>query len=230
MSSIWRNIRNTTVKFAKSLWTGVRNTFNSLYRGTRTIFNRVKGFMSNTWRSIKNTTVNMAKGLWNSVRKVFNNMSNGLKNIIGKIKGHITGMVSAVKKSLNSLIEAVNWVGGKLGIDSKIPKLSTGTEGASSQSFVSNGAINRPTLATLNDKGRGNRTGVNGHQELIQRSNGSIYAPQGRDVVVPLNKGDRVINGKTTQKLQNQGFIPKFSRGTDSGEDVRKRMLETLKT
>ncbi len=229
MSSIWRNIRNTTVKFAKSLWTGVRNTFNSLYRGTRTIFNRVKGFMSNTWRSIKNTTVNMAKGLWNSVRKVFNNMSNGLKNIIGKIKGHITGMVSAVKKSLNSLIEAVNWVGGKLGIDSKIPKLSTGTEGASSQSFVSNGAINRPTLATLNDKGRGNGTGVNGHQELIQRSNGSIYAPQGRDVVVPLNKGDRVINGKTTQKLQNQGFIPKFSRGTDSGEDVRKRMLRDAK-
>lgn len=229
MSSIWRNIRNTTVKFAKSLWTGVRNTFNSLYRGTRSIFNRVKGFMSSTWRSIKNTTVNMAKGLWNSVRKVFNNMSNGLKNIIGKIEGHITGMVSAVKKSLNSLIDAVNWVGGKLGIDSKIPKLSTGTEGANSQSFVSNGAINRPTLATLNDKGRGNGTGANGHQELIQRSNGSIYAPQGRDVVVPLNKGDRVINGKTTQKLQNQGFIPKFSRGTDSGADVRKRMLRDAK-
>lgn len=229
MSSIWRNIRNTTVKFAKSLWTGVRNTFNSLYRGTRTIFNRVKGFMSNTWRSIKNTTVNMAKGLWNSVRNVFNNMSNGLKNIIGKIKGHITGMVSAVKKSLNALIGAVNWVGGKLGIDSKIPKLSTGTEGASTQSFVSNGAINQPTLATVNDKGRGNGTGVNGHQELIQRSNGSIYAPQGRDVVVPLNKGDRVINGKTTQKLQNQGFIPKFSRGTDSGADVRKRMLRDAK-
>lgn len=229
MSSIWRNIRNTTVKFAKSLWTGVRNTFNSLYRGTRTIFNRVKGFMSNTWRSIKNTTVNMAKGLWNSVRKVFNNMSNGLKNIIGKIKGHITGMVSAVKKSLNALIKAVNWVGGKLGIDSKIPKLSTGTEGASSQSFVSNGVINRPTLATLNDKGRGNGTGLNGHQELVQRKNGSIIAPVGKDVIFPLDKGDKVISGRNTQKLRNQGFIPKFSRGTDSGADVRKRMLRDAK-
>lgn len=229
MSSIWRNIRNTTVKFAKSLWTGVRNTFNSLYRGTRTIFNRVKGFMSNTWRSIKNTTVNMAKGLWNSVRKVFNNMSNGLENIIGKIKGHITGMVSAVKKSLNALIKAVNWVGGKLGIDSKIPKLSTGTEGASSQSFVSNGVINRPTLATLNDKGRGNGTGLNGHQELVQRKNGSIIAPIGKDVIFPLDKGDKVISGRNTQKLRNQGFIPKFSRGTDSGADVRKRMLRDAK-
>lgn len=229
MSSIWRNIRNTTVKFAKSLWTGVRNTFSSLYRGTRSIFNRVKGFMSNTWRSIRNDTVNMAKNLWNSVRSVFNNMSNGLKNIIGKIEGHITGMVSAVKKSLNSLIDAVNWVGGKLGVDSKIPKLSTGTEGASSQSFVSNGAINRPTLATLNDKGRGNGTGSNGHQELVQRKNGSIIAPIGKDVIFPLDKGDKVISGRNTQKLRNQGFIPKFSRGTDSGADVRKRMLRDAK-
>lgn len=229
MSSIWRNIRNTTVKFAKSLWTGVRNTFSSLYRGTRSIFNRVKGFMSNTWRSIRNDTVNMAKNLWNSVRSVFNNMSNGLKNIIGKIEGHITGMVSAVKKSLNSLIDAVNWVGGKLGVDSKIPKLSTGTESTHTQSFITNGAINRPTLATVNDKGKGNGKGRNGHQELIQRKNGSLFAPRGRDVVVPLSKGDKVINGKTTQKLQNQGFIPKFSRGTDSGADVRKRMLRDAK-
>ena len=228
MSSIWRNIRNTTVKFAKSLWTGVRNTFNSLYRGTRSIFNRVKGFMSNTWRSIKNTTVNMAKGLWNSVRNVFNNMNSGLKNIIGKIKGHITGMVSAVKKSLNSLIGAVNWVGGKLGVDSKIPKLSTGTESTHTQSFITNGAINRPTLATVNDKGKGNGKGRNGHQELIQRKNGSLFAPKGRDVVVPLNKGDKVINGKTTQNLKTQGLIPKFSVGT-SGDDVRKRMLKDAK-
>lgn len=228
MNNVWRNIKNTTVRYVKLLWTGVRNTFNNLYRGTRNIFNRVKNFMSNTWRSIKNTTVNMAKGLWNSVRNVFNNMSNGLKNIIGKIKGHITGMVSAVKKSLNSLIGAVNWVGGKLGVDSKIPKLSTGTESTHTQSFITNGAINRPTLATVNDKGKGNGKGRNGHQELIQRKNGSLFAPKGRDVVVPLSKGDKVINGKTTQKLQNQGFIPKFSVGT-SGDDVRKRMLKDAK-
>ncbi|WP_368863375.1 peptidoglycan DD-metalloendopeptidase family protein [Staphylococcus hominis] len=229
MSSTWRKIRNSTVNFARSLYNGVKRNFSNLYNGTRNIFSKTKNFMSNTWRSIKNNTVNMAKNLWNSVRNVFNNMSNGLKKIIGKIKGHITGMVSAVKKSLNALIKAVNWVGGKLGVDSKIPKLSTGTEGASSQSFVSNGAINRPTLATLNDKGRGNGTGSNGHQELVQRKNGSIIAPIGKDVIFPLDKGDKVISGRNTQKLRNQGFIPKFSRGTDSGEDVRKRMLREAK-
>lgn len=228
MSSTWRKIRNSTVDFARSLYNGVKRSFSNLYNGTRNIFSKTKNFMSNTWRSIRNNTVNMAKNLWNSVRNVFNNMSNGLKNIIGKIKGHITGMVSAVKKSLNSLIGAVNWVGGKLGVDSKIPKLSTGTESTHTQSFITNGAINRPTLATVNDKGKGNGKGRNGHQELIQRKNGSLFAPKGRDVVVPLNKGDKVINGKTTQNLKTQGLIPKFSVGT-SGDDVRKRMLKDAK-
>ena len=96
----------------------------------------------------------------------------------------------------------MNWVGGKLGVDSKIPKLSTGTESTHTQSFITNGAINRPTLATVNDKGKGNGKGRNGHQELIQRKNGSLFAPRGRDVVVPLSKGDKVINGKTTQNFK----------------------------
>lgn len=225
---LWSSLKNKVVGLAKSLWNGVKGRWTALWNGTKSIFSRVKNFMTNIWTKIKSSVVNIVKSLWSKVRDTFNNMNNGLKNIIGKIKGHITGMVSAVKKSLNSLIGAVNWVGGKLGVDSKIPKLSTGTESTHTQSFITNGAINRPTLATVNDKGKGNGKGRNGHQELIQRKNGSLFAPRGRDVVVPLSKGDKVINGKTTQKLQNQGFIPKFSIGT-SGDDVRKRMLKDAK-
>lgn len=229
MSRTWNSIKNNTIKFARLLWAGVKRNWNSLKSGTSAIFSRVKNDTVSKWKSMKGSMVNITSALWSKVKNTFSNMTNGIKNFVGRIKGHIDGMVSGVKKGLNGLIGAVNWVGGKLGVSSKIPKLSTGTESTHTQSFITNGAINRPTLATVNDKGKGNGKGRNGHQELIQRKNGSLFAPKGRDVVVPLSKGDKVINGKTTQKLRNQGFIPKFSRGTDSGADVRKRMLRDAK-
>ena len=109
------------------------------------------------------------------------------------------------------MIKGVNWVAGKLGVDTKIPKLHTGTEGASSSSgVVSNGAISRPTLATVNDKGSGNGSGLNGHQEIIQKSNGQMYVPKGKNVTVPLGKGDIVHNGKSVQKAQRKGLLLNF--------------------
>ena len=224
--SVWKGIKNTTSYWVKSIYDKVKSVFSSMRKNLTDVMNKIKSMFKNAWRSVKSNTIDLVVGMWNKVRGVFNTMKNGVKSFAGTIKKHINGMVSGIKGGLNNLIKAVNWVGSRLGVDKKIPKLSTGTESTHTQSFITNGAINRPTLATVNDKGKGNGTGRNGHQELIQRKNGSVYAPQGRDIVVPLEKGDKVINGKSTQKLQKKGIIPRFSRGTDSGEEVRKRMLK----
>ncbi|GAA6817784.1 hypothetical protein HpBTM60_04340 [Helicobacter pylori] len=211
---LWNSLKNRVVNFAKNIWDGVKARFTGMWNSTKSIFNKLKGFAVNTWSAIKNKLVGFANGIKDKVTGAFAKMRDVLKGIIGKIKDFIGGMVDAVKKGLNKLIDGVNWVGKKLGMDA-IPKLKlhTGTESTHTQNVVTNGSINQDTFATVGDKGSGNGPGGFRH-EMIQYPNGNMAMTPDRDTTAFLPRGSKVYSGAETYAMLQKANMPRFASGT----------------
>lgn len=238
LSDIWTKIRKNTVDKVVSLYRSVKNQFERLFSSSKSINQKLKDFILSIWRGIKDKTTGMAKSIKDSVLKSFTTMRDRLKGIIGKIKDHIAGMLKGVKNGLNKLIDGVNAVATKIGMDKfKHIKLSTGTVKHNHALSDSQGRLKQHTRAIVGDKGPGNGPGGFRH-EMIEYPNGRLAMTPKTDTEVILPKGSRVHNGTATYNYLNTpqfstGTLPRFSLGSwlddkkkDAGKYAGKKMAQ----
>nr|WP_279390696.1 phage tail tape measure protein [Staphylococcus sp. NRL 21/187] len=249
---LFKDIKNATDKRWNSISSKIKDKSKEAYNSSKKWFTNAK-----------NTALDRFKDMYNGAKKNFGNIvdqseDKGKKTFgkwkswLGKtldwiknIKGEFGDAASSLGKSvankaidgLNGMIGGINKIAKAItdkSLIKEIPKLSTGTVSGSSLATDSNGGLTAPTLAVVNDRGLGNAPG-GGVQEVIHRADGSLEAPQGRNTIVHLNKGDGVINARDTFKLQRMGAIPRFASGSkkknwlenieDATSNVAKKML-----
>lgn len=216
--SIWDWIKNTVISVWKVIKEALKGAWDWISDTATDVFTSVSNFFSDTWNDIKETVYS----IWNSIKdtlgsiwdgiktkatdvfstiwKYIKDGFNALKDSLGRIvKGIANGIISPIGKAINGVINGVNWILDKVGSDKQfalweVPHFAKGA-----------GGIKKDTIGVVNDQ----KGSV--YKEMIVPPNGKPFVPAGRDVVLPLKKGTKIMPARQTKSFLES--LPHFAGG-----------------
>lgn len=196
LEKAWNWIKDT----ASSIFIPVANFFSGIWNGIKDtatgIWNSIKGTLGGIWDSIKEKAMDAFSSVWKFIKDGFNNLKDTLGGIV---KGIANAIVKPIGGAVNGVINGVNWVLDKVGSDKQfalweVPKFARGT-----------GGIQKDTLGIVNDQ-KGST-----YKEMIIPPDGKPFIPEGRDVVLPLEKGTKIMPANQTKSFLEE--LPHFASG-----------------
>ena len=147
-------------------------------------------------------------GVTSSAKKTASNFGDAL----GKMKKYAAKAMGDTVDQLNKGISAIDKVLSQFGGNSQVIKPVKFARG-------SNGKLTHNTVAMVNDATSGPR------QEAIVRG-GQVLIPRGRNTVLPLQKGDQVLNGTQTQELAHSWGLEHFAKGSGVSKPELRKIAE----
>lgn len=196
LEKAWKWISDT----ASAVFVPVANFFSDIWNGIKDtaagIWNSIKGVLGGIWDSIKEKAMDAFSSVWKFIKDGFNNLRDTLGGIV---KGIANAIVKPIGGAVNGVINGVNWVLDKVGSDKQfalweVPKFARGT-----------GGIPKDTLGIVNDQ-KGST-----YKEMIVPPHGKPFIPEGRDVVLPLEKGTKIMPANQTKSFLEE--LPHFASG-----------------
>lgn len=177
------------VKFFENIWDGIRNTVSD-------VWNSIKDTLGGIWDGIKSKATEVFSSIWKYIKDGFNSLKDTLGGIV---KGIANGIIEPLGKAINGVINGVNWILDKVGSDKQfapweIPHFAKGA-----------GGIKRDTIGVVNDQ----KGSV--YKEMVVPPDGKPFIPAGRDVVLKLKKGTKIMPARQTKSLLES--LPHFAGG-----------------
>ncbi|MEK3627789.1 phage tail tape measure protein, partial [Lactobacillus crispatus] len=191
---------------------------------------------NSSWRKITGTTAKQAEKSRKGAINEYTNMRTGVHKQMDKMHDGVVDLASTTAKgfgkelghmskyahsAMGDTIDQVN--SGIKGIDQVLGQFGGNTSVIKPVKFAkgSNGRLSQNTMAMVNDATIGPR------QEAIIKNSGDIWIPRGNNRILPLEKGDSVLNGSQTQELANYWGLQRFAKGSGVSHSRLRKIAET---
>ena len=204
----WENISN----WFNERWSGIKSVFSPVastfqgwfqnaYTNVQNIWQSVSGWFQERWTGIKNVFGDVSSFFSDGFQNAYDAVTNIWDGLVGFFKDIAEGAFSPIKTLVNGVIGGVNWVLDAVGSDTRLSvwggvNFAKGSDG-----------IPRDTLGVVNDQ-KGSK-----YRELIVPPSGKAFIPKGRNVMLPLQKGTKIMPAGQTDELMKLMKMPHFASG-----------------
>lgn len=178
----------------------MKSCFNLAYKAVTGTFSGIGSFFSKTFDSVQRVIDKFAPSSFsNAFSKARKSIEDAFKGIGDYFRGIANNIISPIGKAVNGIISGTNWVLDKLGSGKKIakwdvPKFANGSNGIQKDTF---GMVNDQKGAT--------------YRELVVPPNGKPFIPKGRNVMLPLQRGTKIMPADETKAFVSA--MPHFASG-----------------
>lgn len=224
----WSKTEKDTSKSTKKINKNTVGDYDTMQKNSAKQLTQLKGANSSTWKSIYSNTGKRTTALRKSTVTDFNSLQQGSQKQMNQLESGIIAAAKATaigfgkemgrmkayaRAAMSGAIGQLNQ--GISGIDSVLSQFGGNKAVIKPIKFAhgSNGRLAEDQMAMVNDAVAGPR------QEAIVRNN-NIYLPKGNNRIMPLLKGDQVLNGRQTQQITH------YAKGSGVSDSALEKIVD----
>ena len=197
----WQDLKTSIITIFSPITDWFSEKFNAAYNAIKSAWAFVGTWASEKWNQIKAPFKSVKKWFSDAFQSAYNSVKQIWKGIGKYFNGIANDIISPIGKAVNGIISGVNWVLSKVGSKTRldkwsVPRFASGADG-----------LPQDTVGMVNDQPG------NTYKEMIVPKNGKPFIPKGRNVVLPMEKGTKIMPADQTKALMQSVGVPRFAGG-----------------
>ena len=175
------------------------NTFNSAYNSVKLAFQPMNLMFHSEWDDTKAVFKDVQSFFKSAFTNAYKAITSAFSGLDSFFMGIANDIVDPIESAINGVIRGMNWILDEVGSSKNIslwsaPNFATGSNG-----------VPQDTLGVVNDQPGST------YKELIVPPSGKPFIPEGRNVMLPLEKGTKIMPAKQTKAFMSG--MPHFAKG-----------------